>query len=452
MELFNLEAERGALGTILIDPRFCDELATVVRPDDFYEEKHRKIYRCLLAMNAESTGIDLALLTDRLRKQHELEDVGGEAYLAELMTSVPVTIHARYYARIVAEYATRRALIDSCESIAERATALEPLQELVSAAEERIINIGDRRLTSKLLTPKDYLPRVAKLVDSLMTGENDGLTTGLDELDKLISLRNSELIILAARPSMGKTALATNIASHVAFDLKLPVAFFTFEMSLEEIALRIVCSRASLNAKKVVFWSKKETTRFNEVFNELQESSLVIADTSGGTVGEIGALSRRMKRTSGLSLIVIDYLGLIEPDNASDPRQEQVAKMSRRLKRLARELDVPVLCLAQLNRQAEATKDNRPRLSHLRESGAIEQDADIVMFVHREEYYHKKEDAEAQGLSGLAEIIVAKQRNGPVGEAKVSWISRYTLFGNIETPESEYYDDFSKFGGNNGQD
>ena len=170
MELFNLEAERGALGTILIDPRFCDELAAVVRPDDFYEEKHRKIYRCLLAMNAESTGIDLALLTDRLRKQHELEDVGGEAYLAELMTSVPVTIHARYYAKIVAEYATRRALIDSCESIAERATALEPLQELVSAAEERIINIGDRRLTSKLLTPKDYAPRVAKLVASLTPG------------------------------------------------------------------------------------------------------------------------------------------------------------------------------------------------------------------------------------------------------------------------------------------
>ncbi|MBQ9371115.1 MAG: replicative DNA helicase [Thermoguttaceae bacterium] len=452
----NLEAERGVLGAILLDPQLCDDVSLVVRPDDFYLDKHRRIYRRLLAMNAESTGVDVTLLVEALRSSGELEEIGGEAYLAELMTSVQVTAHASHYAKIVAQNSMRRMVIGVCETALNDAYSpeIQP-KELVARTEERIFEINDKHNTTRIERMSDLLPEVFHLIDARAAGEVDGVPTGFKDLDKMIGgLHGSELIILAARPSMGKTALATNIADYVAVEKHEPTIFFSLEMARTELALRMLCARGRIPGEHLRgSLTSKEQASFSRAASALSEAPLYIDDSPSRTVTEIGAVARRLKRHDGLALIIIDYLGLIEPDNPSDPRQEQVAKIARRLKGLARELNVPVLCLAQLNRQTEMTKDNRPRLSHLRESGAIEQDADVVMFVHREEYYHSKEDAEEKGLRGLADIIVAKQRNGPVGDVRLAWVSRYTLFGNLkegldETElMEEYENDFSQFGG-----
>ncbi len=446
----NLEAERGVIGAILLDPRLCDDVAVIVRPNDFYLDQNRRIYRRLLEMNANSSGIDLTLLVEQLRTSGELVEVGGEAYLAELMQSVQVTAHAVYYAKIVQQNSIRRQLIATCESVLNDAYApeIQP-KELVAQAEEKIFAINDDRGANQLQSMHDLMQDVFHLIDARAAGDMDGVSTGFNDLDQMLGgLHGSELVILAARPSMGKTALATNIADYVAVESKEPVLFFSLEMAKTELALRMLCARGRISGEHLRgALSQKDQRNFNMAANALSEAPLYIDDTSSRTVTEIGAVARRLKRQSGLGLIVIDYLGLIEPDNSLDSRQEQVAKIARRLKGLARELNVPVLCLSQLNRMTEMTKDNRPRLSHLRESGAIEQDADVVMFVHREEYYHTKEEAEEKNLKGLAEVIVAKQRNGPVGTVKLAWLSKYTLFCNLSTAEEpEYYDEFEDFG------
>ncbi len=455
----NLEAERGVIGAILLDPRLCDEVSPIVRPDDFYYDPNRRIYRRLLDMNSESQGIDLTLLVEGLRQSGELEEVGGEAYLGELMTSVQVTAHAAYYANIVQQNAIRRQLIETCENVLNDAYAPEiKPNELVSRAEERIFSIHDKRGTGNLERMDSLMTSVFHLIDKRASGEVDGVPTGFMDLDAMLGgLHGSELVILAARPSMGKTALATNIADYVAVEHHEPVLFFSLEMAKTELALRMLCARGRISGEHLRgALSQKDQRNFNMAASALSEAPLYIDDTSSRTVTEIGAVARRLKRQEGLGLIVIDYLGLIEPDSPSDPRQEQVAKIARRLKGLARELNVPVLCLAQLNRQTEMSKDNRPRLSHLRESGAIEQDADVVMFVHREEYYHTKEEAEEKNLRGLAEVIVAKQRNGPVGDVKLAWISKYTLFSNLsfenEPDEYEEFSGFDEFSGETGME
>ncbi|MDO5308593.1 MAG: replicative DNA helicase [Planctomycetia bacterium] len=443
----NVDAERGVIGALLIDPQLCDDVSTIVRPNDFYLDQHRRIFSRLLAMRAESTGVDLTLLVESLRAAGELEEVGGEAYLAELMTSVQVVAHASYYAQIVAQNSMRRRLIESCEKILNDAYAPEVQpKELVAQAEERIFAINDERNVGQIVPMNSLLQDVFRYIDALANDDVNGVTTGFTDLDHMLGgLHGSELIILAARPSMGKTALAANIADHVAVNMRQPVLFFSLEMARTELALRILCARGRINSKKLrISLSNEDNTRFNKAASELSSAPLYIDDSPSRTVTEIGAVARRLKRQEGLGLIVIDYLGLIEPDNPLDPRQEQVAKIARRLKGLARELDVPVLCLAQLNRMTEMTKDNRPRLAHLRESGAIEQDADVVMFVHREEYYCTKQEVDDRNIKGVAEIIVAKQRNGPVGDVKLAWLSEFTLFANQAQGEDmgANYDEF----------
>ena len=254
---------------------------------------------------------------------------------------------------------------------------------------------------------------------------------------------------------MGKTAFATNIADFVSVEQHEPVLFFSLEMAKTELALRMLCARGRISGTNLRGrLSQKDMANFTRAAGLLGDAPLYIDDTPSRTFAEIGAVARRLKRQQGLGLIIIDYLGLIEPDNTYDSRQEQVAKIARRLKGLARELNVPVVCLSQLNRMTEMIKDNRPRLSHLRESGAIEQDADVVMFVHREEYYHTQEEAEEKNLKGLAEIIVAKQRNGPVGDVKLAWLSKITLFSNLANESSpggfEEFDSYEEYSDGNG--
>ena len=323
----------------------------------------------------------------------------------------------------------------------------EPRQ-LVSRAEERIFSILERRTNTEAKGISDVLQEALSRMDARMKNEHalGGVETGFTELDSLCGgLHNSELSILAARPSMGKTAIAMNIAEHVSMNLKMPVLFVSLEMACLELADRLLCSSARVNGHRLRNGtiSQEDRRRLVQKSSEISSAPLFIDDAPGRTLTEIAAVARRLKRKQGLSLIVIDYLQLIEPDNPRDPRQEQVARIARRLKMMSRELDIPVLCLAQLNRQAEASRDNRPRLNHLRESGAIEQDADVVFFVHREEYYQTN-DEDRERTKGQAEIIIAKQRNGPVGDIKLLWQSDFTRFVNLE---QRPYDEFEKYSG-----
>ena len=382
-------------------------------------------------MHNEGKGIDLILLTERLRRTGEMEQIGGEAYLAELMSQVEVAAHAPRYAEIVRDKSILRDLIETTSNILSNAYESEKTpRELIAEAEENIFQISDERSSKNVLPMRDIMEDFWKKIDDMEMG---GILTGFEKIDKMLNgLHASELIILAARPSMGKTALAANIAEHVAIEEKQPVLFFSLEMSRDELAMRMLCSRARVKKRYIIDnnLSEDERSRINKAHSDLANSLLFIDDTSAHTVSEIAAVARRLKRQNGLALIIIDYLTYIEPDNPLEPRQEQVAKAARRLKGLARDLDVPVLCLAQVNRQAEQAKDNRPRLSNLRDSGAIEQDADVVMFVHREEYYRRDDEAYDQDLKGKAEIIIAKQRNGSTGTVELQWAAEFTRFLN----------------------
>jgi replicative DNA helicase len=445
----NLDAEKAVLGSVLLDPQMCDEVALLVRPDDFYADAHRTLYAHLLEMHDQGSRIDATLLMERLRRSGDLAQVGGAAYLAEVAQSVPYAAHAVYYARIVRDKATLRDLIHAGTEILRDAfdDTVEP-EQVVGEAEQKIFAVHDRRTTDQVVTIQNLLVEAFERIDArLERGEGVGVPTGLTDLDNLTGgLHDSEFVVLAARPSMGKTALATCIAENVAVESRVPTLFVSLEMARLELAQRMLCSQGRIDAKKFRsgFLSGDDRRALVKASAGLGEAPLWIDDSPTRTVTEIAATARRMKRKQDLGLVVIDYLQLIQPDNPKDQRQEQVARIARRLKALARELRIPVLCLAQLNRQAEAGKEgHRPRLSHLRESGAIEQDADVVMFIHREEYYCRShEEAQQSGVAGLAEVIVAKQRNGPTGAIKLTWLDRFTRFENLAGERHEEFDPY----------
>jgi replicative DNA helicase len=449
----SLDAEKGVLGSLLLDPELCDEVALLLRKEDFYAGANQLLYQHLLDMHNEGVRVDSLLLLDRLKQKGDLESVGGAAYLGDVINSVPTAANAEHYARIVRDKATLRNLIHaSTEILRDAYDQSFEAGDLLSQTEEKIFRILDRQGANKLLSMADVLHQAMTRIDSRMqqAGGISGLPTGLTDLDHLTGgLHPSELIILAARPSMGKSALASNIAESVSVIHNRCTLFVSLEMSGIELGDRMLCSFAHVDAKRLRDGSisNDERRKLIDKMSEMSQAPLFIDDTPSRTMTEIAATARRMKRKNDLALIVIDYLQLIEPDNMRDPRQEQVARIARRLKGLARELEVPVLCLAQLNRQAEASRDNRPRLNHLRESGAIEQDADVVLFVHREEYYLspvERDDEQNKDKIGTAEIIIAKQRNGPVGEVKLSWFQQFTRFQNMA---QKPYDEFESYGG-----
>jgi replicative DNA helicase len=444
----DLEAEMGVLGSVLLLPEVSDDIATIVRPDDFYDDSNRKIFQHMRDMHDAGQKIDVTLLVSRLRTAGEYDAVGGAAYLGLLTNSVANAANAQYYASIVAEKATYRKLIESCTEVLRDAyEQTSEAREMVAQAEQKIFSIMDGRSTQSVSSISDVLHQAMDRLDARLRGEllSGGVETGLDDFDTMTGgLHDGELIILAARPSMGKTALAMNIADHAALHMRVPVLFVSLEMSAIELADRLLCSLARVNGHRLRNGtiSNDDRARLVQKANEVSTSPLYVDDSPSRTVSEIAAGARRIKRRqNALGLIVIDYLQLIEPDNSRDPRQEQVAKIARRLKGMARELKVPVLCLSQLNRQAEDSKDHRPKLSHLRESGAIEQDADVVMFVHREEYYHRGEQRDQ--YAGQAEIIIAKQRNGPVGEVELVWEKDFTRFQNKAAQRHNEFDEYS---------
>lgn len=448
---FDLESEMGVLGSILILPQVLDDIATILRADDFFDDANRKLYAAMREMYDDGEKIDVKLLVARLKRKEQLDSIGGIGYLGRLSQAVPNAAHAIYYARIVAEKATFRNLIESStEILSEAYEQTQDARDLVAQAEQKIFAIMDGRTSNSISSINDVLHKAMDRIEARLSGEfvEGGVETGFRDFDDMTGgLHNSELVILAARPSMGKTAFAMNIAQHVAISGLAPVLFVSLEMAAIELADRMLCSLAKVNGHRLRNGtiSNDDRVRLGEMASEISQAPLYVDDSPSRTVSEIAAAARRIKRRHGenIGLIVIDYLQLIEPDNQRDPRQEQVAKIARRLKGMARELDVPILCLSQLNRQAEDSKDHRPKLSHLRESGAIEQDADVVMFVHREEYYHRGEDR-AQ-YAGQAEIIIAKQRNGPVGEVELVWEKDFTRFYDKAAERHSEFDDYADF-------
>lgn len=443
----NIQAELAVLGSILLLPQVADDVALVIRADDFYDDSNRLLYEHFHKMFEQGRRIDETLLVDSLKRTGDYQKIGGAAYLVKVGEAVSTAAHAVHYAQIVRDLASCRSLIEASTSILHDAYygTSEP-DELLASAEQRIFSILDSRNSNSVSSIRDILLDAMHRIDARMRGEHDqgGVVTGFTDLDNMTGgLHNSELVVLAARPGMGKTALAMNIAEHVAMVQRVPVLFVSLEMSAIELADRMLCSRAKVNSHRLRSGSisKQDREQLVEVANEISEGMLFVDDSPSRTVTEIAAAARRIRRREkALGLVVIDYLQLIEPDNSKDPRQEQVAKITRRLKGLAREMEVPVICLAQLNRQTEAAKENRPRLSHLRESGAIEQDADVVLFVHREEYFRNADEREE--VAGQAELMIAKQRNGPVGEVPLVWRKEFTRFENATVNR---YDEFDQF-------
>jgi replicative DNA helicase len=438
----SVAAEQCLLGSILLNPTVCDEVASIVLEKDFYDDAHRTLFRHMMGMYNDGKKVDVHLLTERLKSEAVLEQVGGVVYLARLAEMVPHAAHAVDYARTISDRGARRELIDISTDILHHAyDSPAETRELINAAEARIFSIIDDRGSSSLKEMPAMLMAALKRMDARIDGEHAfaGASSGFIDLDQMLGgLHPGELIVLAARPGMGKTALALNIAKTVAIDEHQPVLFVSLEMSSNELIDRLLCTIAEVNGHHLRngTLSKKDRERLVHMVSTISKAPFFVDDSHSRSVLDIAAGARRVKRANNgqLALLVIDYLQLIEPENARDPRQEQVAKITRRLKGLARELEIPVLCLAQLNRQIEATKDNRPRLAHLRESGAIEQDADVVLFVHREEYF-ETDEGERQNLEGKAELIVAKQRNGPTGCVPVLWQKSYMRFLNMARHE-----------------
>ncbi len=439
----NLDAERSILGAILLDNNALNAALEALKPDDFFIPQHRSIFNQMIALGEAQHAIDLVTLTEELHRRGELESSGGAPYLASLVDGVPRVSNVDHYARIVKEKALLRNLIHATHNIQQHAFDGEDgADTILDNAESSIFALAEDRVKAGLLPIKDivrdYFERLEKF---LREGKSvTGISTGYGELDKLLSgLQPSELIILAARPSQGKTALALNMAENIAIRGGLPVAVFSLEMSKESLLQRLVASVAQVDAHKFRsgHLSREDWRRMTEGLGAISSAPLWIDDAGSISVLEIGAKARRLKRDKGLSLLIVDYLQLITARGRFNSRQEEVASISRGLKGLAKELQIPVLVLSQLTRAPER-EERGPQLSDLRESGAIEQDADVVMFIYRPNFFNMNATPEERDM---ADILIAKQRNGPTDKVKFVFRSRLTRF------EEAAPDAFSQFAG-----
>lgn len=424
----NLDAERGVLGSVLLLPEAIDEVAEVIRPEYFYSEAHQKIFQAIHHLFENNVkGIDGVTLANELQRRNELEEVGGAIYLTEILEAVPHAAHVKYYSSIVREKWMQRTLIYACtEILADSYELTTEIDDLLQSAERKIFSIVEQQEGGGNLFIGDILMDAFTRIEERMSKEGDvsGTTTGFSDLDAhTTGLQPTELIILAARPSMGKTALVCNVAEGVARSGK-GVLLFSLEQSNLELAERFLCITAKVNGHdlRAGNLNAEQRDKLMEASDELSRMPLYIDDKPGRTMGQIAALSRRLHRKSPLGVIIIDYLQLVEPDDKGSPREQQIAGISRRLKFLAKELRVPVIALAQLNRGVELREDKRPRLADLRESGAIEQDADMVMFLHRPDAY------DPEDRPGEAEVVIAKHRSGPTGIVRLTWRKEYMRF------------------------
>jgi len=429
------------LGGILLDNAALDRVSEILRPDDFYREAHRKIFRAMLALGERGEPTDLVTLGETLRQRGELAEVGGAAALAELAERVPTAANVAHYARIVREKAILRNLIATATAIAARGyDANGDVKELLDRAENEILALSDQEVKPAFVKIDRLVKQGFSEIERLHANKQTvtGVPTGFVDLDRITAgLQPSDLIVIAARPSMGKTAFALNIAVNAALKTGRGVAIFSLEMSKEQLALRLLCGEARVDLARVRtgYLSDREFTDLAHAGNHLYDAPIYIDDTPALSVLELRAKARRLWRdpASKLQLIVVDYLQLMRSTEGKDNREQEISEISRSLKALAKELHLPVVALSQLNRQVEMRNPPKPRLSDLRESGAIEQDADVIAFIYRDEVYRPDTDR-----PGSAEIIVAKQRNGPVGTVELTFLREYTRFENREVaPEDE---------------
>jgi len=416
------------LGSILLLNEAIDDVGEVLIPDHFYSDAHQKIYSAIRDLYENNIrGIDAVTLAEELMRRNEFEEMGGAAYLAEILEAVPHAAHVRYYSNIVREKWMQRTLIYACtEILAESYEISTDVEDLLQSAERKIFSIVEQQEGSANIAIGDILMDAFHRIDERMNNEGDvsGTTTGFTDLDaQTTGFQPTELVILAARPSMGKTALVCNVAEAVARDGK-GVLFFSLEQSNLELAERFLCITAKVNGHdlRAGNLTGEQRDKLMVASDELSRLPLFIDDKPGRTMGQIAALARRLHRKNPLGIIIIDYLQLVEPEDKGSPREQQIAGISRRLKFLAKELRVPVVALAQLNRGVELREDKRPRLADLRESGAIEQDADMVMFLHRPDAY------DPEDRPGEAEIVVAKHRSGPTGIVRLTWRKEFMRF------------------------
>jgi len=426
----NLEAERSVLGAILLDNHALNTAVEKLRPDDFFLDQHRRIFERMITLGEGRQAIDLVTLTEELHRRGELEGAGGAAYLAQLVDGVPRVTNVEHYARIVKEKAMLRNLAHAAQAIQQRALeAEEEAEAIMDSAESSILQLAEDRVRAGLIGVKELVRENFERLERIFTEGRriTGLPTGYSQLDNLTSgLQPSELIILAARPSMGKTALALNLAENVALRSREPVAIFSLEMAKESLLLRLLASHARIDAHKfrTGHLGREDWHKMTETLARLAEAPLWVDDSSAASVMEMGAKARRLQRDKGLSLLIVDYLQLISARGRFSNRNEEISSITRGLKALAKELQVPVLVLSQLTRAPER-EERRPQLADLRESGAIEQDADVVMFIYRPNFFKPDVPDEERNK---AELIIAKQRNGPTDRVNFVFLNTYTRF------------------------
>ena len=431
----NMEAEKAVLGSILINPVSMNRVVDILGPDFFYAPSNRLIYEAMFNLYNQNKPLDAISISDYFLSKNQMQDIGGSEYLSDLMSDTILSSNIEYYANIIKENALKRKLITAGSSIIEETFRNPEAQESLEFAEKMIFDISQQKTSQDIEPLTNVLLETVEKIEYRCNnkGSYTGVPSGYHDLDNMTAgFQNSDFIILAARPSMGKTAFALNIAQNIAIRQNVPVIIFSLEMSKVQLAQRVVCAEAEIDAQRVRMGDLQinEWEKMGAKLNDLHAAPLYIDDTAGVSVSDIRAKCRRFKmKNPNLGLILIDYLQLIE-DRSSNDRNQQISSISRGLKSLARELDVPIIALSQLSRKVEDRTDKRPMLSDLRESGAIEQDADVVMFIFREEYY----DKENPELKNKAQIIIAKQRNGPTGSFELIFQGSTTKFKNKVNP------------------
>ncbi len=434
----SLEAEQSVIGSMIMDREAIGIALENVDEEDFYQPDLKTIFESIVYLYQHNQPVDLVTLKTRLNDLGQLDMVGGIEYISKLAISVPTSAHVEQYAKIVKEKSILRKLIKSGqEIIADGFDGKEKLETILNSAEERIFNIIQGRKTGEFTNISKIISDSLDMISEayLNKGQVTGIPTGFPDLDhKTAGLQPSDLVLIAARPSMGKTAFAINVAQHAAVKENKSVAIFSLEMSKEQLARRMLCTQGLVDAQKVRIGdlTEEEWLSLIDASTVVGQSPIYIDDTPGLSVNEIRAKCRKLKLEKGLDLILIDYLQLMSGNGKKDSRQQEISEISRGLKGLAREMNAPVIALSQLSRACETRTDHRPILSDLRESGAIEQDADIVMFLYRDEYYH--EDSEAKNQ---AELIIAKQRNGQTGTVHLAWLGSYTKFASLSHSNSD---------------
>jgi replicative DNA helicase len=437
----NLEAEQSILGGVLIENDALNTVVEFLEEGDFYREVHQKIFHSMITLSERNEPLDLITLTNELKKKKELDEIGGASYLVSLVEAVPTAANIAYYAKIVKDKSTLRKMISTAtEIVTQSFQEGKELEDLLDEAEQAIFRISEHRVKPAFYPIKEIVKESFKVIERLYEKKEliTGVPSGFKDLDrKTAGFQNADLIIVAGRPSMGKTALCLNMAQHAAINAKVPTAIFSLEMSKEQLAIRMLCSEGRVDSSRLRsgFLSESDWPKLTMAAGALSDAQIFIDDSPAISVLELRAKARRLKADRGLGLIMIDYLQLMRGRSGVERREQEISEISRSLKALAKELNVPVLAISQLSRKAEDRPGRKPQLSDLRESGAIEQDADVIIFIYRDEVYNPDSDHK-----GTAEVIIGKQRNGPTGKIDLSFISEYTTFKDLFRGDYETMD------------